>query len=66
MYITGEMLHHDILDATQRNVTVILCNHSDSERGFLRAFQHRLEVEILKSEAKVHVSAVDRDPLQTI
>ncbi|RZC41700.1 GTP cyclohydrolase 1 type 2 NIF3L1, partial [Asbolus verrucosus] len=36
LYLTGEMLHHDILDATQNGIHVILCNHSDSERGFLK------------------------------
>ncbi|XP_018332519.1 NIF3-like protein 1 isoform X2 [Agrilus planipennis] len=66
LYLTGEMLHHDILDATQRGISVILCNHSDSERGFLKQFQVKLQNEILNGDVHVAVSKVDRDPLQTI
>jgi len=66
LYVTGEMMHHDILNATQKNINVILCNHSDSERGFLKVFQKKLELEILKGEAKVFVSSIDKDPLQTV
>jgi len=34
-YVTGEMAHHDILAATARGTTVILCGHSNTERGYL-------------------------------
>ncbi|KAF5278464.1 hypothetical protein FQA39_LY05953 [Lamprigera yunnana] len=66
LYLTGEMLHHDILDATQKGIHVILCNHSDSERGFLQKFQSRLQQNMLNDEVAVYVSAVDRDPLITV
>ncbi|KAJ8948197.1 hypothetical protein NQ318_010473 [Aromia moschata] len=62
LYLTGEMLHHDVLDATQKGTNVILCNHSDSERGFLGNFQKTLE----NTELKVIVSKVDKDCLVTI
>jgi dinuclear metal center YbgI/SA1388 family protein len=35
VYLTGEMSHHDILAATSRGIAVILCEHSNTERGFL-------------------------------
>lgn len=38
LYLTGEMSHHEIQDATQRSVNVILLNHSNSERGYLHQF----------------------------
>lgn len=60
------MMHHDILDATQRGISVILCNHSDSERGFLHEFRSTLEKKILKDETRVIVSKIDRDPLVTV
>lgn len=66
LYLTGEMLHHDILDATQKGISVILCNHSDSERGFLRIFQKNLQVKLLNNEIEVIISSCDRDPLQTV
>ncbi|KAI4460917.1 ngg1 interacting factor 3 [Holotrichia oblita] len=65
LYLTGEMLHHDILDATQKGIHVILCNHSDSERGFLRGFRDRLEI-MLDGNVAVFVSQVDKDPLKTV
>ncbi|KAK4876256.1 hypothetical protein RN001_012678 [Aquatica leii] len=65
LYVTGEMLHHDILEATQNGIHVILCNHSDSERGFLKSFQSIL-TEMLNKEVGVFVSNVDCDPLITV
>lgn len=59
------MLHHDILDATQRGISVILTNHSDSERGFLRGFSTHLRRE-LNNQADVIVSQCDKDPLLTV
>lgn len=59
------MLHHDILDAVQRGISVILTNHSDSERGFLRGFSTQLKYK-LNNEIQVLVSECDKDPLMTI
>ncbi|XP_030762729.1 NIF3-like protein 1 [Sitophilus oryzae] len=62
LYLTGEMLHHDVLDATQKGINVILCNHSDSERGYLKHFQNILTSEQLQ----VNISKIDKDCLTTI
>lgn len=62
LYLTGEMSHHEVLDAVHNNVTVVLANHSNTERGYLEVFAKKLLVEIPKL-SKVHVSKVDRDPL---
>lgn len=59
------MLHHDILDAAQRGISVILTNHSDSERGFLRGFSSHLQRE-LDNQVQVLVSELDKDPLITV
>lgn len=66
LYLTGEMSHHDVLDLTQNGSHVILCEHSNSERGFLKVFQKKLQTEILANKVEVLVSAVDRDPLETV
>jgi len=34
VYLTGEMGHHEILDATANGTTVILCEHTNTERGY--------------------------------
>lgn len=65
LYLTGEMLHHDILDATQKGIHIVLCNHSDSERGFLTEFKTTLQ-DMLQNNVQVFVSKCDRDPLQTV
>lgn len=65
LYLTGEMLHHDILDATHRGIHVILTNHSDSERGFLKIFASILDRN-LQNSVKICVSETDRDPLETV
>lgn len=38
LYVTGDMSHHDVLDCVHQRTSVILLNHSDSERMFLRKF----------------------------
>lgn len=62
LYLTGEMLHHDVLEATQKGIHVILCNHSDSERGYLKLFKSKLESETLT----VFLSKKDKDCLTTM
>lgn len=64
LYITGEMSHHEVLDANHNNVTVIMCNHSNSERGFLKTFKPKLE-DMLNGGCEVVVSETDEDPIKT-
>lgn len=64
-FFLGEMLHHDVLDAAQRGISVILTNHSDSERGFLRGFSSQLHNKLNK-QIQVLVSECDKDPLTTV
>ncbi|KAK7076166.1 NGG1 interacting factor [Halocaridina rubra] len=65
LWLTGEMSHHEVLDATHSGTSVILTDHSNSERGFLLQLKPRL-VELLKGKVQVIVSEKDRDPLQVI
>jgi dinuclear metal center YbgI/SA1388 family protein len=41
-YLTGEMRHHDVLDAVQRGIVVILAGHTNTERPYLKVYRHRL------------------------
>ena len=59
------MSHHDILDAVSRGVHVILCEHSNTEHGFLTEFRGKL-VELLEGKVDVMVSSNDADPLQIL
>ncbi|XP_017056552.1 NIF3-like protein 1 [Drosophila ficusphila] len=65
LIITGEMSHHEVLEFTHNNTTVLLCNHSNSERGFLKQFSPKLS-ESLKGACEILVSETDKDPLVTV
>lgn len=42
-FVTGEMRHHDVLDATQRGITILLAGHTQTERPYLPTLRRRLE-----------------------
>ena len=65
VYLTGEMSHHEVLDAVSRGVHVILCEHSNTERGFLTGFKKKLDL-LLDEKVEVLVSLHDADPLQIL
>ncbi|XP_074518894.1 NIF3-like protein 1 [Halichoeres trimaculatus] len=65
LYITGEMSHHEVLDAVEKGTSVLLSDHSNSERGYLTVFKEKLAVR-LKEAVTVAVSTADRDPLQVV
>ena len=65
VFLTGEMSHHEVLDATSRGTSVILCEHSNTERGYLTIMKHKLH-QVLGNEIKISISDVDRDPLMTV
>nr|XP_002732104.1 PREDICTED: putative GTP cyclohydrolase 1 type 2 NIF3L1-like [Saccoglossus kowalevskii] len=65
LYLTGEMSHHEVLDAVSRGTTVILCDHSNTERGYLSELRDKLTV-LFEDKVDVHVSGIDKDPLQIV
>lgn len=62
LFITGELSHHEVLDAVHRGTSVILTNHSNSERGFLKQFKDIFQTK-LPDSVEVIVSKSDADPL---
>ncbi|PJF19811.1 Nif3p [Paramicrosporidium saccamoebae] len=70
LYFTGEMSHHEILKANiAHNAAVILTEHTNCERGFLRdVLRQRLVDELEKSDTpfEICVSKVDRDPIEIV
>lgn len=61
LYITGEMSHHDVLDAQHNGTTCILLNHSNSERQFLFRVEKFLWRNI--TGVPIVISNADADPL---
>lgn len=66
LYLTGEMSHHEVLDAIHNDRHVVLCEHSNSERGFLKVFAHNLSQNLLEGKVDVVVSSSDADPLNIV
>ncbi len=64
LYLTGEMRHHDVLAALERGRTVVLCEHTNSERGYLPRLRDCLCSE-LGGSVTVEISAQDSEPLET-
>lgn len=62
LFLTGEMRHHDVLAKVSSGASVIVCDHTNTERGYLPRFAQRLGAQ-LGDTARVLVSTVDRDPL---
>lgn len=65
LYVTGEMRHHDVLAKLQAGASVVLCEHSSSERGYLPRLRERLIAET-GGAIEVHVSTDDREPLRVV
>jgi putative NIF3 family GTP cyclohydrolase 1 type 2 len=66
LYLTGEMFHHDVLDANHQNTSVILLNHSNSERGFLKVFKEVFSKSLNDPSIEILISETDADPLRTL
>lgn len=62
LYLTGEMRHHDIRDKIAAGASVILCDHTNTERGYLNVLAGKLK-EMTSNGVEVFVSSLDRDPL---
>jgi dinuclear metal center YbgI/SA1388 family protein len=46
VYLTGEMSHHEVLAAVGAEKHVILCGHTNTERGYLPILADRLRTEL--------------------
>ncbi len=62
-YLTGEMSHHNVLAATQNGSHVILCEHTNTERGYLPVFGKILH-KALGNGVDISVSEIDSDPIK--
>ncbi|QBG47047.1 Nif3-like dinuclear metal center hexameric protein [Verrucomicrobia bacterium S94] len=62
-YLTGEMSHHNVLAATLSGSHVILCEHTNTERGYLPVFGKLLK-KALGSGVTIHCSEMDADPIR--
>lgn len=68
VYLSGEMSHHEVLAALASHSSVILCEHSNTERGYLASIlaPHLQSAFAKEGGASVTVvcSQKDSDPLK--
>lgn len=63
LYYTGELSHHEILKYKESGKAVIVCNHTNTERGYLK----KEMVQLLQQEGiDTIVSTTDTDPLRVV
>ncbi len=65
LVVSGELRHHDILAWTARGCSVIVCDHTNTERGFLPVLAERLR-EAWGQTVSVDVATEDREPLAIV
>ncbi|TFK42202.1 NIF3-like protein-like protein [Crucibulum laeve] len=74
VYFTGEMAHHEVLASVAAGKHVILCGHTNTERGYLSVLASKLRNELQAQEFKVQgledfeviVSERDQHPLELV
>lgn len=63
VYLTGEMSHHHILAATLNGSHVLLCEHTNTERGFLGVLADTLQ-KAWGNGVDISISEMDSDPIK--
>lgn len=66
VFVTGEMKHHEVMDALNAGMSVILAGHTTTERGFLPRLARLMEDAGRPHNLKALVSQADREPLLRI
>ena len=69
LWLTGECGHHDVLAAAAEGVSVILTDHTNTERGFLQRMSSQLREKLNDSgtvDVEIVISSRDADPLQVV
>lgn len=66
--LTGELSHHEVLAAVEKGTHVILCGHTNTERGFLKVLKSDLQGDLDKTVGsemlEVCISTKDHDPIE--
>lgn len=64
-YFTGEMRHHDVLDAVQQGKVVILAGHTNTERPYLPVYKRRLS-DLTGDQVEWTIATNDRAPCDIV
>lgn len=66
LYLSGEMSHHELLAACEAGSNVVLCEHSNTERGYIRDRMRGELQQLLGQGVAVLMSETDRDPIEIV
>jgi len=64
LLFTGEMSHHEVLSCVENGASVVLCEHTNTERPYLTEYCKMLQVKL--PDWDIVQSRVDSDPLQIV
>lgn len=65
LLVTGELGHHHVLRHLREQKSVLLSEHSSSERGYLPRYRERL-LEATDGRVEIQVAQSDREPLRIV
>jgi dinuclear metal center YbgI/SA1388 family protein len=67
-FLTGEMRHHDVLAKNASGASVVLCDHTNTERGFLPTYRDRILAELAETPTalEILIAESDKDPLEIV
>ncbi|MEQ9453085.1 MAG: Nif3-like dinuclear metal center hexameric protein [Phycisphaeraceae bacterium] len=65
VFFTGEVRHHDALDATSRGIGLILAGHTQTERCYLPTYRRRI-LDLVPESLEVLISKADKPPLEIV
>lgn len=68
LVVSGEMSHHDVLHLNQNGISVLLAEHTNTERGFLPTVALTLGEKLTAAGlgAQFLISKIDKDPLYVV
>jgi len=66
LFVTGEMRHHEVIDAVSRGCSVILAGHTNTERGYLPRLRTRLLRTLGNAAPEVRLCESDRSPFRAL
>ncbi|CDK25725.1 unnamed protein product [Kuraishia capsulata CBS 1993] len=64
VFYTGELSHHEALHFKEMGSSVIACNHSNTERGYLSVMKEKLAKELQSFDLTIEISKTDKDPFE--
>ncbi len=65
LFLTGELRHHDTAARVARGQSVILCDHTNTERGYLPTLREEL-LRRTEGALTVFIAERDREPLEVV